>query len=114
MEEHFNRPLTIEIYNITDEQDFAEVLIDTVLNNYVSHFIIRYLVPTEEDKKLLTDSQFINLKSIDKTFECGICFEEKTTGKELNCEHMFCEQCIKSWLTVHKNTCPSCRKEVVI
>lgn len=109
MGEHFNRPLTIEIYNITHEQNFAEVL-----TNYVSDVIARYLVQREEDKKLLTDSQFINLKSIDKTFECGICFEEKTTGKELNCEHMFCEQCIKSWLTVHKNTCPSCRKEVVI
>ena len=114
MEEHFNRPVTIEIYNITDEYDFADVLIDTILTRYVSDFISRYLAHTEEDKKLLTDSQFINLKSIYKTFECGICLEEKTMGKELNCEHMFCEQCIKSWLTVHKNTCPSCRKEVVI
>ena len=29
-----------------------------------------------------------------------------------NCEHMFCEDCIRNWLQNHKNSCPICRTKV--
>lgn len=116
MGEHVNASVTIEVYNILTEDDFADVLIDTLLTRSIADFIYRYFAYSEEEegKKVLTNKEFINLKSIDKTFECGICLEEQKIGKELNCEHVFCENCIKSWLTTYNNTCPSCRKEVVI
>jgi E3 ubiquitin-protein ligase SHPRH len=40
--------------------------------------------------------------------------EEKEKGILLECNHIFCENCLKEWLTKSKKTCPTCRKEVVI
>jgi len=43
--------------------------------------------------------------------ECIICKEEYVKNdkmKQLKCEHYFCEECIKKWLTCN-NTCPNCR-----
>ena len=40
--------------------------------------------------------------------------EDKTEGILLKCNHLFCQPCIKQWLTNNKSTCPTCRKEVEI
>ncbi len=45
--------------------------------------------------------------------ECGICLNiiEKREKIILNCNHVFCENCIREWLT-RKNSCPFCRTKV--
>lgn len=46
--------------------------------------------------------------------ECIICKEDIAKNdkmKQLKCEHYFCEECIKKWLTCN-NTCPNCRLSI--
>lgn len=43
--------------------------------------------------------------------QCAICLIEFTNGilkRKLICDHIFCEQCIITWLSNHKE-CPICR-----
>lgn len=47
--------------------------------------------------------------------ECGICFKQLTyLAHKPGCGHLFCEDCLKDWLTLHctKPTCPLCRTDV--
>ena len=44
---------------------------------------------------------------------CPICDERKVEIM-LDCKHLFCEQCIKTWLFDKNNSCPMCRFEINI
>jgi hypothetical protein len=44
---------------------------------------------------------------------CIICFERRN-NTILNCQHNFCESCIKIWLLEKDNHCPVCRSFVKI
>jgi len=39
---------------------------------------------------------------------CSICWENKSNMVQTNCNHIFCKNCIDSWLE-EKNNCPVCR-----
>ena len=49
---------------------------------------------------------------------CGICLDESYINskynKKLNCGHIFCDECIKSWIVEKgdSSTCPTCRDEI--
>lgn len=46
--------------------------------------------------------------------ECAVCKEDFQLGQivlQMPCSHVFCEACLKQWLTRH-NTCPTCRYEL--
>tara|TARA_Y100000996_G_scaffold413851_1_gene403074 strand:- start:460 stop:954 length:495 start_codon:yes stop_codon:yes gene_type:complete len=44
--------------------------------------------------------------------ECPICLDDiKTKCIELNCNHIFCSECLTEWLLLHKN-CPICKNEL--
>lgn len=58
-----------------------------------------------------------NFERLDKSNEvtnCGICFENMEDNIKLKCEHIYCNRCIKKWLTEKSNTCPTCREEIVL
>ena len=45
--------------------------------------------------------------------KCGICFNDIEKGMNMrrlscNCEHVFCRDCVVTWLTINNN-CPNCR-----
>jgi len=43
--------------------------------------------------------------------QCAVCLEDvmcETRLLKLPCGHVFCEQCAKRWLTLHKASCPLC------
>tara|TARA_B110001450_G_scaffold42652_1_gene38915 strand:- start:28312 stop:28707 length:396 start_codon:yes stop_codon:yes gene_type:complete len=67
---------------------------------------------TEETRKTLTDDQFNQLKCIQELSNCCICMENKRSNIQLECNHTFCKNCIRKWLTEKSNTCPTCRNEV--
>lgn len=49
-----------------------------------------------------------------KPWECPICLEP-STGQEVTatiCGHIFCRDCIESYLTQSCSTCPTCRREL--
>lgn len=65
------------------------------------------LCPKEEGKKDENNSEFNN---------CSICcdeysYEDSTILNKLPCQHIYHEECIKTWLKSH-NTWPACRFEL--
>ena len=46
---------------------------------------------------------------------CSICLDENTPDKLCitNCNHKFCEPCIKNWFDQGKNSCPNCREKII-
>lgn len=43
--------------------------------------------------------------------ECHICLEPTTKPRKLLCNHVYCDDCITTWLSKNK-TCPVCRKDL--
>ena len=80
-----------------------------------SSFIERIFNDYIQNSYKLTDTEYenniIELNcSID---ECPICFNYSDKSVQIKkCEHIFCESCIKNWLTKHKYTCPICRTKL--
>lgn len=42
--------------------------------------------------------------------DCTICLQEIMDGAMINCGHIFCQNCIKSWMK-NKKSCPLCKVE---
>ena len=98
--------------------NFAFEIINEASDIYfpASQFIERLFNDYLENKNRLNNEEFQNsiIKLDEKLEECPICFKESdTTIKILKCNHLFCENCIQSWLIKYKNTCPVCRTVVV-
>ena len=55
-----------------------------------------------------------NVKKVrNNEIECSICLENGSNKfLQLNCDHLFHEKCIKSWIEQH-NSCPICREDVI-
>lgn len=64
-------------------------------------------------KPTISIENFEKLEKCNDVTDCSICFENKKDNIKLNCEHIYCNRCIKKWLTEKSNTCPTCRKEIV-
>lgn len=49
----------------------------------------------------------------EKEEDCAICYGKIAKREKiiLNCDHIFCENCIREWLS-RKNSCPFCRTKV--
>ena len=65
-------------------------------------------------KPTVSIENFEKVEKCNDVTDCSICFENKKENIKLNCEHIFCNRCIKKWLTEKSNTCPTCRKEIVL
>lgn len=98
-------PILIHTDGDVNERDYINFIINSILLDFINSYYAEYN---------LQDADFDKLKTIDKEYECSICIEEKQTGILLDCNHIFCENCLKEWLTKYVKTCPTCRKEVVI
>ena len=65
--------------------------------------------------------QKINIKSHkyklnDSKDNCSICINELEVNQdviELECKHIYCEDCITEW-TLYNNSCPTCRKKIAV
>jgi E3 ubiquitin-protein ligase RNF115/126 len=94
---------------------------DIHLGSFMNYYIPNNQIPLQEDVKIvLNDTQFDNLETIkyedlNKEHECLICldkFNESDNIKKITCNHIFHNNCIKSWLCEESNKCPVCRIEV--
>ncbi|KAI5359236.1 putative Zinc finger, RING-type [Septoria linicola] len=43
--------------------------------------------------------------------DCSICYEELVRPTRTACKHVFCLECLETWLQKH-NTCPACRRRL--
>lgn len=71
------------------------------------------MIASNISKPTISIENFEKLEKCNDVTECSICFENKKDNIKLNCEHIYCNRCIKKWLTEKSNTCPTCRKEIV-
>lgn len=54
------------------------------------------------------------LEDVNPDFICSICFLVLLNPVSTPCDHHFCEFCVRKWLKVGNNTCPTCRSELSI
>jgi hypothetical protein len=83
-------------------------LVDQTDTRGVPDYIPRSVDPLENDS--LSD---FNRRLHVMTF-CAICHDTMVAPHMLgSCTHSFCGKCIYSWIDKNKNTCPSCRVEMI-
>ena len=89
-------------------------LINTLNDEITSFFLIDDYLTDHQciEKPIITIEQFEKLEKCSEITDCSICFENMKDNIKLKCDHIFCNRCIKKWLTEKSNTCPTCRKEV--
>lgn len=102
-------PILFRINTDVTDRNYINFIVNSILTDFISNYIDSYYTEYK-----LSEEDFEKLNRIDKEYECNICMEEKNKGIKLDCNHIFCENCLKEWLTNNKKTCPTCRKEVVI
>jgi antitoxin component HigA of HigAB toxin-antitoxin module len=66
----------------------------------------------ERAKPKITIENFEKLEKCNEITNCSICFENMKDNIKLKCDHIYCSECIKKWLTERSNTCPTCRAEI--
>ena len=102
-------PILLRVNSDVDERDYINFIINSIFTEFISDYINSFYSEAK-----LSDEDFSKLNKVTRDYECNICMEDKQEGVLLNCNHIFCESCLKKWLTTMKNTCPTCRKEVEI
>lgn len=98
-------PILLRANSDLEDRDYINFIINSIFIDFVNDII-------NSDK--LSKDEFDKLQEVNNCFECTICFENKEQGIKLECNHIFCKDCLEEWLTKTKNTCPVCRKVVVI
>ncbi len=55
-----------------------------------------------------------DIENLGLEFECAICQEKEIIAPlKLECNHVFCEECVEPWFEKDNTTCPLCRAVVV-
>jgi len=123
-------PITQEEYSnrtrihISEEyDDFMQDIISNLTHDINAIFSVQRVLNVlnstinQDSSSVKPKVSLENFEKLEKTNEdtnCGICFENMIDNIKLNCEHVYCNRCIKKWLTEKSNTCPTCRKEIII
>lgn len=102
----------IENYRISP--DSISLIHDTIFRNVINIPMIMMINTFENtvNNTILSEHQFSKLSEHKILHQCPICFEDKLENILLNCNHIFCKDCIKKWLTTNSDTCPICRIQV--
>lgn len=56
----------------------------------------------------------VNQEQVDTKLKCSVCWEEFQLAekvRQLACQHVYHEPCIRPWLELH-STCPICRQDL--
>ena len=70
------------------------------------------IIPFKTLKNVLSIDQVNNLEKYELEATCPICMDDTSNNIKLNCQHIFCNECIKTWLSKQSNTCPICRIKI--
>lgn len=92
-------------------EEFVPIYADLInnTNEYGNLENIKITLSKEEFDKKIKDVNDENRKDCD----CGICKENKSNNLVMlkECEHIFCKECIETWLTKYNVKCPICRRD---
>uniref|UniRef100_A0A0K0E9W5 RING-type domain-containing protein n=1 Tax=Strongyloides stercoralis TaxID=6248 RepID=A0A0K0E9W5_STRER len=91
------------------ESIFLQILYISLKINFSSVVIYDFWMCT---KTIISHTPFPSTKpspeDIDKDSQCGICYSNFTNPLKIECNHIFCKECISTWFD-RKDTCPLCR-----
>lgn len=88
-------------YNFLDQMN--ELFLNNykfLCENYVNYF-----------QRIRNHYKYRNFETIDTNEECPICFETKDDNIMTECQHIFCKECIQTWMSENQ-TCPLCRETI--
>jgi len=71
--------------------------------------LLSLIMPFRTRKNVLSAEQVDSLEKCELYISCPICMEDKSDNIKLSCQHIFCKDCIKTWLSKQSDTCPICR-----
>jgi hypothetical protein len=61
-----------------------------------------------------TPATKVDIEKLGVEFECAICQQKEIIAPlKLECNHVFCEECVEPWFEKDNTTCPLCRAVVV-
>ncbi|CAG7723844.1 unnamed protein product [Allacma fusca] len=70
--------------------------------------------PLDNDKLIKLPNITIGRVHVDAKLQCSVCWDDFSMDeqvKQLQCEHLYHQDCIVPWLKLH-GTCPVCRKDL--
>ena len=108
--------------NFNEQDELLDELQEELNNNQTTllivtlrgtsfYFLNQGIIPI---KNVISEKQFDNFTKNSDTLSCPICMEDSDNNIILPCNHNFCSACIKKWLLKKTDTCPICRKSVVV
>lgn len=68
--------------------------------------IKKYNTCNKIPNKVWWNSGFLQNKN---NVECSVCFNEKRENVKTKCNHVFCKECVFTWVKKNGNSCPLCR-----
>jgi hypothetical protein len=109
---------------LTDEvlYEFSDELLNEISDNPAILLIVSFRgrtfyyfdEETSPKKSVISKNQFESFEKNCNSIACPICMEDSDENIILPCDHVFCSKCIEKWLLKNTDTCPNCRKSVVI
>ena len=103
---HFNRNNTLRVGMMTSTGRITSLGIEysESENNSDSD--------SEEESKSIQTKEILTFSNINKyPIFCSICQEKQLNTIKIDCNHHFCEECIKEYLKINNN-CPICRNKI--
>ena len=67
---------------------------------------------SEEESKSIQTKEILTFSNINKyPIFCSICQEKQLNTIKIDCNHHFCEECLREYLKINNN-CPICRNKI--
>tara|TARA_A100001015_G_scaffold250129_1_gene288401 strand:- start:367 stop:891 length:525 start_codon:yes stop_codon:yes gene_type:complete len=102
-------------YNDSDSDSDYEDRYYTGLSNsqFSINNTLRVGMTTSIESESIETKEILTFSNINKySIFCSICQENQLNTIKIDCNHHFCEECIKEYLKINNNNCPICRNNI--
>lgn len=111
-------PVSIFVWNDTEEEDFSNYDVTRPIGeifSYIEDALGWFAYISENYFTKQVELSEKNKVTAEESGMCAVCLEDYTEGEKvirlIMCKHVFCENCITTWLKSNA-TCPLCRSYV--
>ncbi len=106
-------PIRNNNYYSDSDSDYEDRYYTRLSNSQFSrNNTLRVEMITSLESKSIQTKEILTFSNINKyTIFCSICQEKQLNTIKIDCNHHFCEECIKEYLKINNN-CPICRSKI--